>query len=208
MLGSTAGSVLSGGVGPTQGSGLLGYLTGGSGAVSGGLGGLLNSTGLSSGSTGMGTSLLNSYLSSKAMGGAVDKMQAGLGQYSETGQSANAQLAKMLGLDEDADEEEIQKALEATPGYQFERGQGEQAINRSLGSQGKVFSGEALKAAGEYNTGLASKYYQNYINDLAGASSSGQNASAALAEAKANAKLAQGNAFNYGLANYLNPVRY
>lgn len=156
----------------------------------------------------LGKSLASNYLTTSSYEDAIAKIESGLGQYSNTGLSANAQLAKMLGLDEDADEETVRRALEATPGFKFQQQQGEDAINRSLGAQGKVFSGEALKAASEYNTGLSSKYYQDAVNNLAKASNSGYSASAALADAKARAKLAEGDAFTSGLANYLNPVRY
>lgn len=54
--------------------------------------------------------------------------------------------------------------LTQDPGYQFRLQQGEQAINRSLGARGKMFSGEALKAAEDYGQGLADTTYNEAYN--------------------------------------------
>lgn len=49
--------------------------------------------------------------------------------------------------------------LQNDAGYQFQLGQGEQALARKQAAGGNYFSGAALKEAQDYGTGLASKYY-------------------------------------------------
>lgn len=51
--------------------------------------------------------------------------------------------------------------LTQDPGYQFRLQQGQQAIDRSLGARGNLFSGNALKAAQEYGQGLADSTYND-----------------------------------------------
>lgn len=210
ILGSVAGTPLSGGLqGATQGSGLLGGLTGGSWSLgSTGLGSLLggSSGGISGG--GLLSNLYSGYSGLGALKSAKSAQTGALSPYASTGVGANAQLAKMLGLDEDADEEEIQRTLEATPGYQFQQQQGEQALNRSLGAKGKVFSGEALKEASAYNSGLASQYYKDYLNQLQNQSAQGFGASGALGDVGANYAMGKYGLLSNVASNILNPVRY
>lgn len=57
----------------------------------------------------------------------------------------------------------------ATPGYQFQLDQGNQAIARSAAAGGTLGSGGTAKALDQYSQGLASTYYQNaYNNALTG----------------------------------------
>lgn len=56
-----------------------------------------------------------------------------------------------------------QKALEATPGYQFNLEQGIRGVN--LSSVGSGLSGAQAKAAARYATGLADSTYQNQFNN-------------------------------------------
>jgi hypothetical protein len=51
--------------------------------------------------------------------------------------------------------------LTQDPGYQFRLQEGQQAIDRSLGARGNLFSGQALKAAQEYGQGLADSTYND-----------------------------------------------
>lgn len=54
--------------------------------------------------------------------------------------------------------------LQNDPGYQFQLQQGEQALERGQAARGKVFSGEALKAAQDYGQGLASTSFNEANN--------------------------------------------
>lgn len=52
------------------------------------------------------------------------------------------------------------------PGYQFELGQGLQAIDRGAASRGLLSSGNTAMAEQQYGTGLADQSYSNYVNRL------------------------------------------
>jgi hypothetical protein len=61
---------------------------------------------------------------------------------------------------------QIQKQLEATPGYQFTLGQGLQAIDRGAASRGLTTSGNTIAAEQKYGAGLADQTYQQYVQNL------------------------------------------
>lgn len=137
--------------------------------------------------------------------------QAALAPYLATGAQANQQLASNLASGFDASN------LYNDPGYQFAREQGEEAINRSLGATGNVFSGRALRAAADYNTGLADQTYNNAFSrwlsqnsQLANAAGSGLNATGAMTNVfdnqgniNANATLEKSNILSRTLSNVL-----
>lgn len=109
--------------------------------------------------------------------------QAALAPYLASGAQANQQLANSLSQGFDASN------LYNDPGYQFTKQQGEEAINRSLGATGNVFSGRALKAAQDYGTGLADQTYNDAYNrwlqgnqQLAGAAGTGLQATGAATQ--------------------------
>jgi hypothetical protein len=53
----------------------------------------------------------------------------------------------------------------ATPGYQFQLGQGQQAIQRSAAARGGLLSGGTEKALDQYSQGLAASNYQQVYNN-------------------------------------------
>jgi len=57
-----------------------------------------------------------------------------------------------------------QAQLEATPGYQFNRAQGLNAVQNSAAAKGLGISGAALKGAADYATGLADSTLQTQFN--------------------------------------------
>lgn len=104
-----------------------------------------------------------------------------------------------------------QAALEATPGYQFTREQGLKAVENSASARGQGISGNQLRAAGEYSTGLANQTYgdqynrylqgmgaylgqnQQIFNMLLGANSQGFNQLLARAQLGSNAAAQTGS---------------
>lgn len=124
-----------------------------------------------------------------------NQTSANLAPYLTTGNQANTQLQTDLGLGSNTSAAGYgsltapftAQSLENTPGYQFQLQQGTQALNQSLGAQGDLFSGAALKEGQQFATGLADSTYntaysqylannnQDY-NMLAATSGSGQNA--------------------------------
>jgi hypothetical protein len=78
-----------------------------------------------------------------------------------------------------------------SPGYQFRRDEGTRGIGSSFAARGGAASGNALAALAEFNSGLASNEFGNYVNQLgtiAGIGQSSTNQTAAYgAQHAANA---------------------
>jgi hypothetical protein len=75
----------------------------------------------------------------------------------------------------------------ASPGYNWRRDQGVQAVERSAASRGLLGSGAAVKAIGRYADGLASSEYQNFGDRLAQMAGFGQAATNTTVQAGQNA---------------------
>jgi Chaperone of endosialidase len=58
------------------------------------------------------------------------------------------------------------KTLEATPGYQFQLQQGNNAINAADAASGKLASGNNMLDLAKFNQGLAGTTYNNYVSQL------------------------------------------
>lgn len=86
------------------------------------------------------------------------------------------------------------QGFQKTPGYDFQLGQGLDAIDNSAASRGNVFSGATMKAAQTFGQGLANQEYGNYLNRLTGLAGSGQAAAGNAANAGANFAAGTGNA--------------
>jgi len=102
-----------------------------------------------------------------------------------------------------------QNALEQTPGYQWQYGQGMQAATNSAAARGLANSGAALKGASTFANGLADSTYQNQFNDQLSANSSAQGnltnefnrQNALLGYGSQAAGAAASNAYNTGVAS-------
>lgn len=80
----------------------------------------------------------------------------------------------------------------ASPGYQFRRDEGTRDITNSFGSTGGAFSGNALKALAEFNSGIASSEFGNYVSQLNTIAGNGQQATSENNQLGANAANTQG----------------
>ena len=113
-----------------------------------------------------------------------EQTQANLSPYMTAGKGALGEVENLLGLPTAGggppQADAIQKALEATPGYQFTRDQGLKSVQNSYAAQGLGSSGAALRGAGDYVTGLANSTYEQRLADYLGLAGSGQNAAAGL----------------------------
>lgn len=99
-------------------------------------------------------------------------------------------------------------AFTASPGYEFRRSEGLRGLENSAAARGGAFSGNALRALTEFNSGLASQEFGNYVNQLAGIAGVGQTATnqvSAYGQNAANMQgqnaLAAGNARASGIEN-------
>lgn len=170
-----------------------------------------------------------------------DQTSTNMQPFLQSGTSANQRLSDLLGISGNTTSSgygSLNAPFDATdlqnsPGYQFQLQQGTKAMNQSLGAQGNLFSGQALKAAQTFGQGLADQTYndaynrylqtnQQTYNQLNGVSGSGQNAAANLGAVgqnyantqttglenvgniNANKTVAQNTATNQGLAGLIN----
>lgn len=108
--------------------------------------------------------------------GFYNQTRADLAPYRDQGSQAYTTLNNLLGVG--GNSATMQSTLEGLPGYQFTLGQGLKSVQNSAAARGLGVSGGALKAAGTYATGLANSQYGNYVNQLQGSASLGENAAA------------------------------
>ena len=135
-----------------------------------------------------------------------DTTQANAAPYLAAGKTAIGQLQSENDIPFDASK------VQMDPGYEFARKQGQQAIERQTAAAGGRISGAALKAASEYNNGVATTGYTaaynranqqrtDRLNRLAALAGVGQTATQQVGSAGAtssgnigNIVTAQGNA--------------
>lgn len=121
----------------------------------------------------------------KAIGASGEAAQNYLNPYVATGQNTLANIDSNMPLWGNIDNTYTDQAgnqlnrlqngltedyLKATPGYQWNLSQGEQAATNSAAARGLANSGAALKGASTYASGLADSTYQNQYNDTIGTS--------------------------------------
>lgn len=143
--------------------------------------GLNSGYGAASGSINQGIGALNTNYSAA--------LQPYLTNYN-TAQGGVNQLGNVLGLNGPAGSDAAMKTLQSTPGYQFQLQQGDAAINAQAAASGTNASGNQALALSNYNQGLASTTYNNYVNQL----QPYLNASNAAAGGIAGVNMGKGNA--------------
>lgn len=169
-----------------QGSGLLGSLSSTTGLTSAdipSLGGLI-------GGTGGGSSFAPSLVS--AFGG----LQQDAALKKIRNQQLQAQDQQLENLDSFDP-----SGITQDPGYEFQRQQGEEALNRSLGARGSLFSGEALKAASEYNQNYANNAFNDYYKRWLNKTGAKNQIYGNRGDINANATLGRSNNLSQSLAN-------
>ncbi len=76
------------------------------------------------------------------------------------------QLNNLLGLNGQAGDNSALASLQSTPGYQFQLGQGENAVLANQAKTGQLNSGNTNIDLNNYAQGLAGTTYQNAVNNL------------------------------------------
>jgi hypothetical protein len=97
----------------------------------------------------------------------------------------------------------FQNYLDST-GYNFQLGQGVNAVNQSAAARGLLHSGATLKALTNYGQNMGKSYFSQYLNQLSGQQDTGLRAGAALAgvgEGYAGAVGANNNAYASDVGN-------
>ncbi len=80
---------------------------------------------------------------------------------------------------------DINNIVTQLPGYQFQMGQGINSLQNAASAKGMLNSGNLMQGLSEFGQGLATSYYQNYLNNLSGLAGMG-NAASSQAAAGAN----------------------
>ena len=152
-----------------------------------------------------------------------DETSANFAPYLSGGTDGWNALRYELGL---AERPESYGGFQATPGYEFQRQQGLDAVQSSAAARGNLYSGATMKAVTDYSQGLANQEYNNYLNRLSGVAASGQaaagnqanaganfsanagNSLAAIGNAQAAGAIGSANAINGGITNALSSFGY
>jgi len=125
-----------------------------------------------------------------------------LSPWRTAGQTALDQYMLLLGLKEPPETLDVQKYLQdyvaGQPGYQFQFGEGQKAIERSAAARGLQLSGAQEKALTRYGQDYASLQYNGLLDRIANLSGSGQNAAAQLGAIGSNTASNIGNALMQG----------
>lgn len=97
--------------------------------------------------------------------------------------------------------DEVERRLQATPGYQFRQREGQRAIEASAAARGGLNSGATLRSLTRYGHDYGTSEYNNYLNRLSTLFGGAQTATANIGNAGANyANSASNNAINAGNA--------
>ena len=83
-----------------------------------------------------------------------------------TATQGTTQLGNALGINGPAGSKQALQTLQATPGYNFQLQQGDNAINAAAAANGTGNSGNQQLALSNYNQGLAGTTYNNYVSQL------------------------------------------
>lgn len=110
--------------------------------------------------------------------GLYDETKADYKPFQEGGQSAYADLLKSYGV---GGQTQDMTGFYDSPDYQFALSQGQNALDRSAASRGRLYSGQQMKASQGYGQGLATQYLGNYRTGLGNLSNMGLSANNALA---------------------------
>ena len=107
------------------------------------------------------------------------KAEGYLKPYATLGTETLPTLKSLLGLGpEGADG--MMSTLEKYPGYQFALDQGNKAVNNANIGAGAKYSGNALKAAADYNRNMGAGLFSDYYNKVLGLTGMGQQAGTSL----------------------------
>ena len=105
-----------------------------------------------------------------------DLIRSDLAPFREAGVNALNQLVASLG-----------GGFQESDAFRFNLGRGIDAINRTAAARGKALSGEAVRGAVDFASGLASGEINNFLNRLASLAGIGQTATTATGSFGANA---------------------
>lgn len=115
-------------------------------------------------------------------------------------QAGTQQMGNLLGLNGQAGSQNAQAALATMPGYQFQLGQGNNAINAAAAAGGTLNSGNQAMALQKYGQGLAGQNYGQYVSQLSPYMTEAQNSASGIGSMYGNL----GNQLNANQTNLAN----
>lgn len=122
-----------------------------------------------------GVGVAGSLSAKKGQSGAISTGQqqanAVLQPYVDTGENALTQYANITGVNGPDAATKATADFTASPGYQWQLGQGERAVDAGAAAKGMLRSGATMKGETDYAEGLAKQDFGSYVsrlNDLAG----------------------------------------
>ena len=126
-------------------------------------------------------------------------LQGALSPSVNTGtQATNALASNLLGTTSPGSDPAFQN-YQNNSGYQWQVGQGTQAITNSAAAKGLLNSGATLKAVDQYGQNAGLQSYQNYLSNLSGLAGQGLNAAGIIGGAgqvSSGTSNSQGGLFN------------
>jgi hypothetical protein len=163
----------------------------------------------------IGSSLLGAYGANKAAGMQQDAANAAIAEMQrQYDQSRQDQLPWLQAGQAALGRLQDPNGFQASPDYAFRRSEGLRDIGNYFGARGGAFSGNALKALTEFNSGLASGEYGNWFNRQSNLAGLGQATGQSLGQLGAssaanvgNAGMAGANARASGIAGVNNAVQ-
>jgi hypothetical protein len=178
-------------------------VTGGVSAI-GGIGSMIGGLFGGSGDNGSDTALQAAQLQYQGSQNAIAAQQQAVAEargymqpYYKAGTSALDLYGGLLNVPGFAPQDPT-ATLRATPGYDWQMGQGVNALERGAAARGGLYSGAQMKGLTKYGQGMADQTYQNYLNRIGGMATSGQNAAALQGGYGMTAAPNIGNYMTYG----------
>lgn len=94
--------------------------------------------------------------------------------YSQAGQAGLNELMAALGLGSAEENAGALNRFRGSPGYDFQMGEGVNALDRSAAARGGLYSGAQGMALTQFGQGLADSTFNNRLNHLAGLAGLGE----------------------------------
>jgi hypothetical protein len=117
--------------------------------------------------------------------------------HQQAGTSALDALLKTYGLGAGQNGQADYSGFESSPDYLWAQQQGQQGVDRSAASRGKLYSGAQMKASQQFGQGLATQHLNSYRGGLQNLASGGLGATNALS----NYRMGYGNQLGQGINN-------
>lgn len=112
--------------------------------------------------------------------GGGDRAEAFQRPFYDAGTAALSTYTDAMGLNGPAGNDNALSRFTASPGYQFQLGEGINALERSANARGRLYSGATMRDTLSYGQGLANQEWGNYLSRLTGLAGAGQQAGGTL----------------------------